>query len=797
MRAFFKVVDVNMLIHAFGLLTLVFFLAHIASSHDYPDHQQQQNSKHTNVPTIFEKRWVQHDLPSPPEPFIGRDKELEEIVALLITENKKDIISINGPPAFGKSALAIHVGHTVLKLDIDVRYVDTSESQLFQWINENVQTSSEVIMPLQRESTTSLIESNSNMANSFIEWIRSLKHTTLLILDNLDEVLALKINAFQKYILKLQKSAPLHKLKVLMTSQTHVTFLDRFQQYIIGELQPEAAVQLLNKLAYIEIDSHSHRLVEIAGFCPLTIKVIAALLNKPNMYGSDWLLAELEHRLPSTSCLDETLAHSECWKAIMDVAYSKLSNETQICGHYVSLFPGSFDDEAKWNILTPQISKCPMKLIFSSLLERFTFSNTTRYKMHKLIREYFKSQKREENIFPRFETDFLSHYISLAFKLVQLYTMNTDQVQDFIFDIDSHNWKELVVLTLNYSNQEPFKVPKEDTLIIVISFLHYKHYLPHTVSWHRLFILYNTPRFISACQLLGEKECLGLLIQTIEHIQEELPPVSCSLLSTFDNRDLINRINTNISTSLCYCETHIHFAYYFFYIPYIFLFAKCCVDLIAIFLYYLRNLSTDNYVMRSSQAITAFIFDYITISGVISMILLNPLTKFLCYIINVSAFPNFLLYLGIYIIVFIYLYYVLYKCSPRIIIGDSFEGLELTTYNNMCIIMLQVFVFVMHIYYHNTSDLYTRNIWRVNYIIWCNLIASFLVLYIFEQRFNTYDITESNKSYYEFVKENLFSLFYIILIIICSRYSSIDLSSPYNFIIHNVLGFKSVVPYIY
>ena len=94
------------------------------------------------------------------------------------------------------------------------------------------------------------------------------------------------------------------------------------------------------------------------------------------MEGSDWLIAELENNTISTSC-DDTFSSNYCWKALMDIAYNKLSKEAQDCGKYVSFFPGSFDDVARRQILPNP--NCIETLVVSSLIEKYTRNNMVRH----------------------------------------------------------------------------------------------------------------------------------------------------------------------------------------------------------------------------------------------------------------------------------------------------------------------------------------------------------------------------------------------------------------------------------
>ena len=344
----------------------------------YVSHSDQpQPEKPTTDLACYKERKTKHNLPSAPHPFIGRKNEVEQIMALL-EGNEIDIISINGPPAFGKSALAIHVGHSALGSRMDVFYIDVSESHCFF----KEKKSTEVSLPGHATNTDSALA----------DIVRSFTNSTVLILDDIDSILAdaREKKNFHKIIGKIREIASQRnsRLKILMTSQIHVTFLDRFQQILINGLDPGAAVQLLNKLVHVN-ESMSSKLVDLVGYCPLTIKVVAALLRKPGMEGGAWLLSELGRIGISSSCLDHTLAVNECWKAVMDIAYSRLDAKGKECGHLVSYFPGSFSEFAAEHILQ---YGCQFTLVDASLLKRYTHMNSemVRYTMHNLIRDYFR-----------------------------------------------------------------------------------------------------------------------------------------------------------------------------------------------------------------------------------------------------------------------------------------------------------------------------------------------------------------------------------------------------------------------
>ena len=582
-----------------------------SNEHIYPN-----KNVYPNQVAKFKATIPHHNLPSPPWPFVGRNKELEEITALFY-DGKKDIIVINGPPAFGKSALVIHVGHSMLRKNFDVLYIDAPA--LFQWSDS--------------KTVYSDVLSFSVPGDNYEDWllvlVKSLNHTSLLILDNLDNPLVQNKVATLTYILKLYESAQQHRLKILITTQHHIPLPDRFQQFIIGELDPSRAVELLKKLTNNNVNisrpnistpniSTPEKLVEMAGFCPLAIKVVATLLNKPKMISSDWLLAELENEPFSTS----TFPSRFCWKALMDIAYNKLSKEAQDCGKYVSFFPGSFDDVARRLILPNP--NCIETLVVSSLIEKYTRNNMVRYTMHKLITQYFEATM-DWNLKQNFKEAFLTYYSTLAY-----YIASGSTLYDNLF-IEIHNLQQMVTIALSKAQT------RIRASLKAVAFIHSKHLLPSNTLWLDLFHFYNTPEFNDVCQLLGENICADLLIEVLDMVREKNPLVSCDLLSLL-NTNLLIKIEPYITTSEWYCEAQRNVINYFFLFPYMGLFVICSTNiLVNLFFYFLKvdlHLQKKYSLLSHIIVYNAFFYFYVVLFPSFMFVVSNNYYIFLYYVGN-------------------------------------------------------------------------------------------------------------------------------------------------------------------
>ena len=70
------------------------------------------------------------------EVFVGRETEIEELTDWI---GNFTIINIVGSPGFGKSTLAIHVGHVITaKGGVAVHYIDLYEVQDMTTLNEKL-----------------------------------------------------------------------------------------------------------------------------------------------------------------------------------------------------------------------------------------------------------------------------------------------------------------------------------------------------------------------------------------------------------------------------------------------------------------------------------------------------------------------------------------------------------------------------------------------------------------------------------------------------------------------------------
>ena len=416
---------------------------------------------------------VSYDLPNSASPFVGREKDMTTILNRLTTSH---IVSISGAPGFGKSLLAIHIGYEMVKRGTTVRYIDAADklSYLKYFTAEEsdpvdaqkdkfasreprgkkhrtssnkgaVEVRGEFPAALQMDS---ILYANDKVIDELLKWGREVQCHTLLILDNCDDLVNNEVPREKLiHLIKTMIKRSNQNLHIVMTSRQRLFLVDDFENVVIKELNQTASVELLLQLSPQISKSHAELVATLVEGCPLALKVVGKLLHNHG----DILTKKLQDELANQpiKLLDKASSQRERFGALMDVMYEQLGANLQQCGYYVSLFPGSFEHEAALAILpvslTSQETKCLESFHEHSLVEEYNLVQLTYYKMHRLIREYFRERgalhtKAEHDYAYDFNTNFCTHFTTLLLQhATQMKILNFTEIDQYRFSLDLHN----------------------------------------------------------------------------------------------------------------------------------------------------------------------------------------------------------------------------------------------------------------------------------------------------------------------------------------------------------------------
>ena len=400
-------------------------------------------------PTIMYNFHLYHSksLPYLSENIVGRERKIEELMQFMDFKNSTvRIVNIIGSPGFGKSTLAMHVGHAVVKRGNVVHYVnmaDFPEKDVKQILSEKVMDSARVI-------------AKHISFDSLLRWARDQYYTNnLLILDNCDKVIHSQKQEFYDAVKRVVEES-IH-IKVVFTSRMLEPFLDYYRWIKIDELSEVHACKLLESKILSQVNITQEEIQQIAnhtGNVPLALHIIGSLLCLPHSPKPSAVILELQTNPMDILTPDDFPASKQMFTTI-HLSYNYLSKDTQKIGRQLTLFPGSFKlDAAKDILCTSNVgsdcNKVLDELVKSSLLEYDQRIQSERYQYHQLIRDFFLHIQRNdyphehEQLLPAFHIHYANMLMAISFQFNHYYEKSLA-----ILDSERHNIQRLFEIKQN------------------------------------------------------------------------------------------------------------------------------------------------------------------------------------------------------------------------------------------------------------------------------------------------------------------------------------------------------------
>ena len=471
------------------------------------------------------------DLPIIHPLFMGRENDVHQVLHKLA---KAHIVNINGAPGFGKSTLAIHIGYEIFKNGTSVRYVNV-EDKVSSIVNQMHKSEDNIIISESRNETdvrqartTSLMEAsqsslsyyysvlrdqklggeNFNLFEELQRWSETINCTSVLILDNCDDILVGMSRYEFLRLVNLLVTKSYFKLRIIVVSHEKLLYLDSFDSWTVRELNQSVSVQLLDKLAPAIDNKNLTTVADLVEGCPLALKVIGQLLHIHGVH----LITKIEKEM--IAILDKASVPEQRFRVIMNIAFNRLG------------FPGSFDESAGIAIVQKECLETYLKY---SLLNEYSLAFNYRYKMHRLIKEYLQQKiSINENI--TFITKFRKHFEALLLTHVTRQEIDESDAKKHTLSLELHNLhylKELLLINI-------YLTSKELTVLIFLSDMK----LIQPEQLHRYYAVY---------------------IQEVHEV--------CPLLS---NLNLCGQVYTKVVKSLykqCKCKTITAYVQNFFFSP--------------------------------------------------------------------------------------------------------------------------------------------------------------------------------------------------------------------------------------
>ena len=295
------------------------------------------------------------------------------------------IIDLFGPPGFGKSTLAIHVGHAAVRKGVEVHYINMEE-----FPEKGVK---------QVLAKKLLKKGNDVDFEQLLLWLGEYRYwyyQILLIFDNCDDILHNQRGEFHSVLIKIVESSLY--VRVLITNREVAALPEYFDWHKVDEISDNAANKLLDLKVPKRVGLSArqrNQIAKLTGNVPIALQIVSSLLNLPNSPSPGKVIQELE-KDPIHFLSPKDFPANKQIHASISLSLKYLSTELLLAGCHLVVFPGSFDEEAAvaifdeslWQIVFEVSGKTIIdSLVKSSLLE--INERTLRYQYHRLIREYF------------------------------------------------------------------------------------------------------------------------------------------------------------------------------------------------------------------------------------------------------------------------------------------------------------------------------------------------------------------------------------------------------------------------
>ena len=407
----------------------------------------------SNLETKFENILLTQFKPQEWEPtsclpkklpmFTGREVEIQKVIDLVKDDNKA-VVLLHGGPGFGKTSIAIEVSH---KLDEDPTILVVF-SQLTTATNED-----EIIRQLCLDVG---VNHEDDPKQSLIFRFKKIKKNVILVMDDIENLLEEKCRtAFDDFIRLLLKHS---NCQIITTSRSSYLIPELSMGSVdVGEMEDEACLELLTKHCRKEEDEEEcchqdekflRTLAELCGHVPLAMCIAGSLVDDFLVEDSDELLQDLKNQPMETLECPESNRYV---KRAIDVSYQKCSKEEQETFVRLSVFEGSFSEDAAKAVIEKR--KSDTRRLLKKIFRRSLIKQPTqhRYSMHLLIKHFLKDKQEGGNEIAkkaraegmRAEVLMVEYYLELGHQLTiksyskDGYKVNSDALKQDVSNIQN------------------------------------------------------------------------------------------------------------------------------------------------------------------------------------------------------------------------------------------------------------------------------------------------------------------------------------------------------------------------
>lgn len=342
-----------------------------------PRFHSPRSSKRTSVP---------NNLPTPPTPFVGRERELHELGQLLLDPQQR-LLSLVGPGGMGKTRLALALAQN---------HMEAFEDGVYRVSLTSVHSESQAVTAIAEALNISFTSSREPHQELF-DYLREKR--LLLLLDNFENIID-----SANLLADLLQTAP--QVKAIVTTRERLRLRGE-QVYEVGPFeQPAPSLDLdeLMALPAVQLFQHSARRIQpdfyvttenaqavaaiiwaVEGL-PLAIELAAIWLESLPI---EDIAREIERSIDFLETdLRDVPERQRSIRAVFAYAWGRLSADEQTVLARLALFQGGFERDAAEKVGRASLRQLN-NFINKSLIQR---DAKGRYSLQKLLRQYVVEQ---------------------------------------------------------------------------------------------------------------------------------------------------------------------------------------------------------------------------------------------------------------------------------------------------------------------------------------------------------------------------------------------------------------------
>ena len=346
--------------------------------------------------------------------FVGRQEECKEIQNQL-TEGITRIVNVWGPPAFGKTSVAINVAHQLREKNIPVYFLPlrgmTSKEDLVS-----------KFLSVFADNNQVPHTSPSHWLIWRLQQLQNRQNPVILVWDNADDLLESEDAQQKQDVVQFihEILAQCSHIKLLLTTRASLDFLNlTIPVYLanINVLDEVSSANLIKLLLPDVTEDDVNCIVKECGQVPLAMRLMCNIMKEEHTSINE-LLEDLRN-LTILEVLDnESFPNEARLKMLINKSFQRLPIHERNAFVSFTVFPGWFNTKEATAVLDAETDRTTRKVIRS--LERKSLigcgESFSHFTIHSLFRSFVEEQRRDdktvEAMFLSAQHRFNDYYIS-------------------------------------------------------------------------------------------------------------------------------------------------------------------------------------------------------------------------------------------------------------------------------------------------------------------------------------------------------------------------------------------------